>query len=75
LEAQHSLWQQQGVRPSDEERFDLASGLHEDTVAKAAGTYGRRLVGPAASTPVRMGFAAMRRPVGLVISWTLDAGT
>ena len=45
LEAQHSLWQQQGVRPSDEERFDLASGLHEDTVAKAAGTLGQTFAG------------------------------
>ena len=45
LEAQHSLWQQQGVRPSDEEWFDLASGLHEDTVAKAAGTLGQTFAG------------------------------
>jgi dienelactone hydrolase len=45
LEAQHSLWQQQGVRPSDEEWFDLASGLHEDTLAKAAGTLGQTFAG------------------------------
>ena len=45
LDAQNALWQQQGVRPTEEERFDLASGLHEDTLAKAAGTLGQTFAG------------------------------
>ena len=45
LDAQNALWQQQGVSPTDEERFDLASGLHEDTLAKAAGTLGQTFAG------------------------------
>jgi dienelactone hydrolase len=45
LEAQNALWQQQGVQPSEDERFDLASGLHEDTVAKAAGALGQTFAG------------------------------
>ena len=48
LEAQDALWQQQGVRPTEEERFDFVSGLHEDSVAKAAGT-------PRASRPFDKG--------------------
>jgi dienelactone hydrolase len=43
--AQEALWQQQGVRPSDDERFDFASGLHEDTLAKAAGALGQTFAG------------------------------
>ena len=45
LEAQNALWQQQAVAPTDDERFDVASGLHEDTVAKAAGTLGQTFAG------------------------------
>jgi dienelactone hydrolase len=45
LEAQKALWQQQGVQPSDDDRFDLASGLHEDTLAKAAGALGQTFAG------------------------------
>ena len=45
LAAQDALWQQQGVRPTEDERFDLASGLHEDTVAKAAGALGQTFAG------------------------------
>jgi dienelactone hydrolase len=45
LEAQNALWQQQGVRPSEDERFDFASGLHEDTLAKAAGALGQTFAG------------------------------
>ena len=36
MEAQDALWRQQRLSPTEEERFDLASGLHEDTLAKAA---------------------------------------
>lgn len=45
IEAQNALWRQQGVQPSDDERFDLASGLHEDTLAKAAGALGQTFAG------------------------------
>jgi dienelactone hydrolase len=45
LEAQNALWRQQGIRPTDDERFDLASALHEDTVAKAAGALGQTFAG------------------------------
>jgi dienelactone hydrolase len=45
LAAQEALWQQQGVRPTEDERFDLASGLHEDTLAKAAGALGSTFAG------------------------------
>ena len=45
LEAQNALWQQQGVSPTEDERFDVASGLHEDTVAKAAGALGQTFAG------------------------------
>jgi dienelactone hydrolase len=45
LEAQSALWQQQGIRPTDDERFDLAAALHEDTLAKAAGALGQTFAG------------------------------
>jgi dienelactone hydrolase len=45
LEAQNALWRQQGIRPTEEERFDVASGLHEDTLAKAAGALGQTFAG------------------------------
>jgi dienelactone hydrolase len=45
LTAQNALWQHQGVSPTAEERFDFASGLHEDTLAKAAGTLGQTFAG------------------------------
>jgi dienelactone hydrolase len=45
LEAQDALWQQQGVRPTEEERFDFVSGLHEETLAKAAGALGQTFAG------------------------------
>jgi dienelactone hydrolase len=45
LDAQNALWQQQGIRPTEEERFDLASRLHEDTLAKAAGALGQTFAG------------------------------
>ena len=44
-EAQDALWRQEGFCPSTEERFDFVSRLHEDTVAKAAGTLGQTFAG------------------------------
>ena len=44
-EAQDALWREQGVHPSDDERFDVVSRLHEDTVAKAAGALGQTFAG------------------------------
>ena len=41
LAAQNALWQKQGFNPSEDERFDFASGLHENTLAKAAGALGQ----------------------------------
>ena len=45
LEAQSALWREQGIRPTEDERFDLASALHEDTLAKAAGALGQTFAG------------------------------
>ncbi len=45
LEGQEALWREQGFSPSADERFDVASGLHEDTVAKAAGALGQTFAG------------------------------
>jgi dienelactone hydrolase len=45
LEAQDALWRHQGLSPTEEERFDMASGLHEDTLAKAAGALGQTFAG------------------------------
>jgi dienelactone hydrolase len=45
VEAQEALWRQQGVRPTQDERFDFVSRLHEDTVAKAAGALGQTFAG------------------------------
>jgi dienelactone hydrolase len=44
-EAQEALWREQGVHPNEDERFDFVSRLHEDTVAKAAGTLGQTFAG------------------------------
>ena len=45
VEAQDALWREQGVRPTEDERFDFVSRLHEDTVAKAAGALGQTFAG------------------------------
>jgi dienelactone hydrolase len=45
IDAQDALWRQQGLAPTDEERFDFASGQHEDTLAKAAGALGQTFAG------------------------------
>jgi dienelactone hydrolase len=45
LEAQSAPWRQQGISPTDDEHFDLASALHEDSLAKAAGVLGQTSAG------------------------------
>jgi dienelactone hydrolase len=45
LQAQDALWRQGGLAPTEDERFDAASALHEDTVAKAAGALGQTFAG------------------------------
>jgi dienelactone hydrolase len=45
LEAQEARWREEGVQPTEDERFDFVSRLHEDTVAKAAGTLGQTFAG------------------------------
>ena len=45
LAAQEALWREEGVQPSEAERFDFASGLHEETLAKAAGVLGQTFAG------------------------------
>ena len=45
LEAYAALWREQGLSPSSDEQFDLASSLHEDTIAKAAGALGQTFAG------------------------------
>jgi dienelactone hydrolase len=45
LEGQEARWREQGASPSADERFDVASALHEDTVAKAAGAMGQTFAG------------------------------
>jgi dienelactone hydrolase len=45
IEAQEALWRQQGVTPTADERFDVVSSLHEDTLAKAAGALGQTFAG------------------------------
>ena len=45
LEAYAALGREHGLTLSADEQFDLASSLHEDTIAKAAGTLGQTLAG------------------------------
>ena len=45
LDAYAAWWREQELTPSQDEQFDLASGLHEDTLAKAAGALGQTLPG------------------------------
>jgi dienelactone hydrolase len=45
VEAQDALWRQKGISPTEDERFDFVSRLHEDTVAKAAGALGQTFAG------------------------------
>ena len=45
LEARNSQWREDGVEPSDAELYNAAAGIHEDTVAKAAGLLGTSMAG------------------------------
>ena len=45
LEAYAALWRERHLTPSADEQFDLASSIHEDTLAKAAGALGQKLAG------------------------------
>ncbi|WP_457963462.1 acetylxylan esterase [Arthrobacter sp. D1-29] len=45
LEARMSQWRQDGVVPSDADLYNAAAGIHEDTVAKAAGLLGTSFAG------------------------------
>ncbi|GIG28111.1 acetylxylan esterase [Cellulomonas marina] len=43
--ALEARWAAEGHDPDDDQRYDAVSGLHEDTVAKAAGVLGTSLAG------------------------------
>ena len=45
IAGQEARWRELGAEPTAEDRFDFASGWHEDTVAKAAGTLGQTFAG------------------------------
>ncbi|MGO4192784.1 acetylxylan esterase [Arthrobacter sp. YAF17] len=45
VEARRSQWREAGVDPSDAELYNAGAGIHEDTVAKAAGLLGTSLAG------------------------------
>lgn len=45
LEARRAQWREDGVVPSEAEDYNAAAGIHEDTVAKAAGLLGTSLAG------------------------------
>ena len=45
LDAYAALWREQDLTLSEDEQFDLASSLHEETLAKAAGALGQTFAG------------------------------
>ncbi|MBA8794139.1 dienelactone hydrolase [Friedmanniella endophytica] len=45
IDALEARWARDGVRPSDDERFDAVSNWHEETVAKTAGILGQTFAG------------------------------
>ncbi|KAA9089624.1 acetylxylan esterase [Microbacterium radiodurans] len=49
LAAHEALWRERGESPTPERRFDTLSGLHEDSLAKAAGMLGTSLAGAVAT--------------------------
>ena len=49
MAAHEALWREQGESPTAERRFDTLSGLHEDSLAKAAGMLGTSLAGAVAT--------------------------
>jgi dienelactone hydrolase len=45
LEAYEALWRERGSDLDEDDRFDVLSNLHEDTLAKAAGVLGQTFAG------------------------------
>ena len=64
VDAQEAWWREQGVRPTEDERFDFVSRLHEDTVAKAAGALGQTFAG-AVLTDDMVAFEVLARQDGV----------
>jgi dienelactone hydrolase len=64
LAAYAALWREQHYAPSPDEWFDLASSLHEDTLAKAAGTLGQTLAGAVLSDDL-VALDVLAREVGV----------
>ncbi|EZP29183.1 hypothetical protein [Microbacterium oleivorans] len=52
IAAREALWREEGVTPTEAERFDAVSSLHEDSLAKAAGMLGTSLAGAVATEDV-----------------------
>ncbi|MFI8632738.1 acetylxylan esterase [Microbacterium sp. NPDC077663] len=49
IAAREALWREEGVIPTEAERFDAVASLHEDSLAKAAGMLGTSLAGAVAT--------------------------
>ncbi|MGW8482065.1 acetylxylan esterase [Microbacterium sp. NPDC055903] len=49
IAAQEAAWREAGIDPAPDVRFDAISGLHEDSLAKAAGMLGTSLAGAVAA--------------------------
>ncbi|WP_020098535.1 acetylxylan esterase [Microbacterium sp. 11MF] len=45
IAGREALWREEGVTPTEAERFDAVASLHEDSLAKAAGMLGTSLAG------------------------------
>ncbi|TDT86167.1 acetyl xylan esterase AXE1 [Arthrobacter sp. AG258] len=45
VDARQAQWRADGIAPSEAEEYNAAAGVHEDTVAKAAGLLGTSLAG------------------------------
>lgn len=45
LQTYEAWWREQGMVPDADDRFDVVSSLHEDTLAKAAGVLGQTFAG------------------------------
>lgn len=45
LAALEALWREEGFAPTEAQRYNAAAGIHEDTVAKAAGVLGTSYTG------------------------------
>ncbi|MEW1834661.1 acetylxylan esterase [Microbacterium sp. NPDC079995] len=49
IAAREALWREEGIVPTEAERFDAVASLHEDSLAKAAGMLGTSLAGAVAT--------------------------